>query len=261
MGRRFFATILLATVTGIAAFQCGQSDDVPSSDNEAAAPAKLAISDTATGQALGQIAGRVLYSDEAPPPQKLLVVKDVAVCGQRDHFDERLIVGEDRGLKNVVVSVAGIPSEAQPDFRAGEFILDQSQCRYEPYLQLLPVNTPLQILNNDGILHNIHTFSERNQPVNLAQPAFKKKIELTFTAPEKITFRCDVHGWMSAWVVVVDHPFHAITDGTGRFTIPEVPPGTYTLRFWHEVLDEERLEVRVQATETTTADFTFGPKS
>jgi len=260
MSQPLFSAILFVSAVGLTALHCGRTD-TPSSDNTTESITKAANDDTLTERPFGEIAGRVLYSDEAPRPQKLLVVKDVAVCGQRDHFDERLIVGDDRGLKNVVVSVTGIPSGAQPAFRDGEYVLHQSQCRYEPYMQLLPVNTPLQILNHDGILHNIHTYSEHNPPVNLAQPAFKKKIDMIFTAPEQITFRCDVHGWMSAWVVVVDHPFHAITNEAGHFVIQNLPPGSYTLKFWHELLGERNLDFKVQANKVTTLDFTFGPKS
>jgi hypothetical protein len=218
-------------------------------------PPKLVSDDQA-----GTLSGRVIYDGEAPKPQKLLVVKDVAVCGKQTHFDESLMVGRQNGIQNAVVYLSGTV-DGQPQAPPGtQFILDQQGCRYQPHVLLLPVDTTLQILNSDNILHNIHTFSTINPPVNLAQPGFKKKLEMAFRAPEKISVKCDVHGWMSAWIVVVEHSYYALTDADGRFTLSHIPPGTYTVTCWQERLGEQTAQVTITAGETAARDFHYPNK-
>jgi plastocyanin len=126
-----------------------------------------------------------------------------------------------------------------------DFVLDQRTCAYSPHVLLVPVGAPVKIVNNDGVLHNIHTFSTHNPPFNIAQPKTNKKVEKTFTVPEKISVRCDVHGWMSSWIVVVDDAYSAVTDASGRFTIDGIPPGKYTAVCWQEELGEQTFEFEV----------------
>jgi hypothetical protein len=201
----------------------------------------------------GRITGRVIFEGDRPAPQKLLVVKDVAVCGKQAHFDQRLTVSEDKGIQNAVISILdiGVGNDVKPN--ESDYVLDQTGCEYRPHVVILPVNTPLQILNNDGILHNIHTYGTRNNAVNIAQPQFKKKAAMAFSEPEAISVRCDIHGWMSAWIIVVEHLFHGVTDHDGNFVIDNVPAGTYKLKCWQEVLGEETIEVIVESGSTVSA--------
>lgn len=193
----------------------------------------------------GTVSGRVVLDGVAPPAQKLLVIKDVAVCGVRQPIDERLLVGEGHGIRNAVISINGIPKGLKRGDGAREHKLDQTGCVYSPHVLILPVNTPLKILNEDGILHNIHTYSTVNRAVNIAQPPARKVLEMTFSEPERISFRCDVHGWMSSWVVVVDHPFHAVSGEDGSFSIDNVPPGSYTIECWHELLGTQTVGITI----------------
>ena len=73
--------------------------------------------------------------------------------------------------------------------------------------------------------------------------------------PMKI--KCDVHAWMKSHCFVMEHPFFGVTDLEGRYSIPDLPPGTYTLRAWHERLGELDQEVTVTADGATPADFTY----
>jgi plastocyanin len=160
----------------------------------------------------------VTYSGTAAAPKKLEVTKDVAVCGKEGHVDESLVVGANKGIKDVVVSIKGVKQGKSMEALGASFVLDQKVCAYRPHVLVLPVNKPVKILNSDGILHNIHTYSKKNPAKNIAQPKFKKELTETFAQPEVIAVKCDVHGWMSAWIVVVDHPYYAVTDENGKFT-------------------------------------------
>ena len=58
-------------------------------------------------------------------------------------------------------------------------------------------------------------------------------------------------------MAVLNHPFFAVSDSSGRFDIPGLPAGTYRLVVWHEVFGEQEIEVTITAGDTRTADFTF----
>jgi hypothetical protein len=214
----------------------------------------------ATPAAGGTISGSVTYLGTAAPPQKLAVTKNVEVCGKLEHLDQRLVVGASKGIKDVVVSVSNVKGGKALEALGAQFVLDQQGCAYLPHVLLVPVNKPVQILNNDGILHNIHSFSTRNKPFNKPQPKFLKKMDQTFSTVENVSVKCDVHGWMSAWVIVVDHPYHAVTDASGKFTISDVPPGTYTVEFWQETLGKQTAQVTVAAGAAATLDFKYPAK-
>jgi len=112
--------------------------------------------------------------------------------------------------------------------------LAQIGCRYEPHVLGVQVGQPLVIVNHDPLLHNIHAFPFINQAFNFGQPTPGAEETKTFSAPEIFSVRCDVHPWMSAWIAVVEHPYYAVTDGAGRYALPEMLPGPYVLEAWHE---------------------------
>ncbi|MDZ7363597.1 MAG: carboxypeptidase regulatory-like domain-containing protein [candidate division KSB1 bacterium] len=205
----------------------------------------------------GSVSGTVTYAGTVMTPKKLEVTKDVAVCGKEGHVDESLIVGANKGIKDVVVSITGIKQGKSMETLGASFVLDQKVCVYRPHVLVVPINKPVKILNSDGILHNIHTYSKKNPPKNVAQPKFKKELTEMFAHPEAVAVKCDVHGWMSAWIIAVDHPYYAVTDANGKFTIADVPAGTYTVEFWQEKLGMQNKQVTVAASGTTTVDFVY----
>ncbi len=193
----------------------------------------------------GKIAGTVNFVGEAPPMAKIETTKDVEVCGKTEKFDEALVVGDENGLKNVVVSIVNIEKGKAQAAEGGT--LDQKECVYRPRVVLSPAGAELNILNNDGILHNIHTYSEANPPINKAQPKFRKEMTQKFDQAETVRVECDAHGWMKGWLVVTDHPYYVVTDASGAFELADVPAGSYTLRFWHETLGSMTQDVTVEA--------------
>jgi plastocyanin len=216
--------------------------------------------ETVTVFAGGTVSGTVTYAGTAPAPAKLQVTKDVAVCGKEGHVDESLVVGANKGIKDVVVSIKGIKQGKAMEALGASFVLDQKVCAYRPHVVIVPVNKPLKILNSDGILHNIHTYGKKNPAKNIAQPKFKKELTETFAQPEAIPVKCDVHGWMSAWIIVAEHPYYAVTGADGKFTIADVPAGTYTVEFWQEKLGTQTKQVTVAASGTATLDFAYPAK-
>ena len=105
------------------------------------------------------------------------------------------------------------------------------------------VGQPLEIVNSDPTLHNIHALPKDNKEFNTGQPIQGMKMTHTFTAKEvMVPFKCDVHGWMNAYVGVLDHPYFAMTDKDGKFELKGLPPGTYTIEAWHEKLGTDDAE-------------------
>jgi hypothetical protein len=120
------------------------------------------------------------------------------------------------------------------------------------------VGQPLEILNSDPTLHNIHAMPKANQEFNNGQPIQGMKMTHTFTAKEvMVPFKCDVHGWMNAYVGVLDHPYYAVTKEDGKFELKDLPAGTYTIEAWHEKLGTQTSSVTIAAKETKDVPFTF----
>jgi plastocyanin len=138
--------------------------------------------------------------------------------------------------------------------------IDQNGCRFVPRVQIVAAGSRVDIINNDGILHNIHTWSKDNPAFNKAQPKFKKVMTEKFDKPEKFRISCDVHSWMNGWLVVAAHPYYALSDNAGSFKIADVPAGTYTVEYWHEKLGPQTKQVTVPATGSVTADFEYTAK-
>ena len=135
---------------------------------------------------------------------------------------------------------------------------DQKNCRYHPHVFGVQVNQPVEIVNSDPTLHNIHALPKGNAEFNNGQPIQGMKMTHKFTAKEvMVPFKCDVHGWMNAYVGVLDHPYFAVSDKDGKFSLKGLPPGTYTIEAWHEKLGAQTATVTLGAKETKDANFTF----
>ena len=147
------------------------------------------------------------------------------------------VVGKNNGLKDVVVYLTGIKGKSVGG-SAAPIVLDQKVCEYAPYIIAVQTGQKILIRNSDPapIAHNIHAQPKLpgNNEQNKLQSPGDPDIALTFDTPEDfITFACDVHPWMRAYVTVVDHPWFAVTGADGSFKIANVPPGKYTVQALH----------------------------
>jgi plastocyanin len=203
----------------------------------------------------GTIVGEVKYAGDPPAPEKIDVTKDANICGADPKVSPALVVGANKGIKDVVASLPSIQKGkalGKPDKPP---VLDQKSCEYHPYAQIIPVNTTLEITNSDDVLHNIKTSGGSKTSFNMAQPKFKRKLTYDFKNPEIVQVECNVHGWMHAIIVVEDNPYDALTDANGSFKITDVPPGKYTVKVWHSKLGEQTKEVTVGPKEEVKVAF------
>lgn len=209
------------------------------------------------GQGRGTVSGKIIYKGSASVP-KLSVGKDQEVCGT-SKLDPTLVIGSQGEVKNAVVQIVG-PSGTKAQ-AAKEAVLDQVKCEYVPHVLVIPVGTTLKIKNSDGILHNVHTVSKENTPFNRAQPKYLKEITATFEKPENVAVRCDVHAWMSGWIVVTDQAHYDVSASDGTFTLTDVPAGEHRLEIWHERLGKQEQRVKVGVGETVNVTFEFKAKT
>jgi plastocyanin len=202
----------------------------------------------ATAQGGGTIEAEVKYNG-APVVETIKVNKDTEACGKEAKI-EKVVVGGNKGLAYAVVSVAGAKGQAT----AKKAVLDQKGCKFVPHVVAM---TPgqIDILNSDGILHNLHTYSTANPAINKAQPKFKKTMTEKFDKPEIIKVTCDVHSWMLGWIAVMPHPYFGVTGDNGAAKIENVPPGKHTVEVWHETLGKQTKDVEVKAGQTAKVSF------
>jgi hypothetical protein len=200
----------------------------------------------------GSIGGTVTFAGTAPTAEPVVTSKDQEVCGKTEKRDESLVIGENRGVQNAVVSLVNIQKGKR--FPVTKAVVDQKDCRYAPHVLLAPVGEVI-FLNSDGILHNIHSHSSKNPPFNKPQPKFKKSLKEKFREPEVIKLTCDAHTWMSGWLVIQEHPYYVITDARGSFLLEDIPAGDYDLKVWHEFLTGKVQSVRILAKEKLYFDI------
>jgi len=205
----------------------------------------------------GTISGTVKFKGTAPAPKKLDVGKDKEVCAKTPKIDQSLVVNNGN-LANAVVTITDIKKGKKIELK--KVTLDQNGCEYKPHVLVFPAGSSVEILNPDGILHNIHSYSKVNSAFNIAQPKFKKSLEQKIEKAEAFEVKCDVHGWMSGWLVSTANPYFAVTDNSGSFKLTDVPAGAYTVEVWHEKLGKSTQKVTVKAKEDAKANFELAGK-
>lgn len=234
---------------------CGGGDDAGEQATAPAADTAGAVVDESTA---GTVKGAVNY--DGPDPDTVVAMDADPKCAalHGEPVQTQKIEGEQGKLANVFVYVkSGLESYDFPT-PTEKKTLDQQGCRYHPHVMGIQVGQPLVIKNSDDTLHNVHALPEQNQEFNQGQPFQNMEFEKTFSSPEvMVDFKCDVHPWMNAYIGVVDHPYYAVTDESGNFEIPKLPPGTYTLEAWHEELGTQTKDVTVEQNGTVEVTFDF----
>jgi plastocyanin len=247
------ATLLVACGGGN---QNQQQNSVPASSGAAAPAATTPAVDPAIA---ATVTGKVKFEGTAFAPQPIKLSSD-PYCAKANPglATETEIVGKDGSVENVFVYVKdglGNRTFAAP---SQPVVLDQKGCHYAPHVLGIQVGQPLQIVNSDDTLHNIHGLPKANKEFNQGQPIQGMKMTHTFSTKEvMIPFKCDVHGWMNAWIGVLDHPYYAVTSADGSFSLKGLPPGTYTIEAWHEKLGTQTQTVTVAEKESKDVQFTF----
>ena len=254
-----FLTLIIASILATGAFAAGESEAVES----LVFPASYKARSVANG---GTITGMVKFEGEAPATKKLEITKNAEVCGLTDKYDESVVVGEGSALKNTIVYLMDISSgEGFAKDAKVKYQIDQKGCQFNPHVRLLPVGQRLTMLNPDKIMHNVHIFSKKNPAYNKSQPGSRRRmpVKAVKKAEGPVAVKCDVHGWMKAWIAYIPHPYFAVSDENGKYKLENVPPGAYKLGYWHEACgtnNDAPVSVTVDAGGSVMQDFTLSLK-
>ncbi len=159
---------------------------------------------------------------------------------------DQVIVNSNGTLKNVFVYVKEGLSDKSFEAPKESVVFNQQGCQYHPKIFGIQVNQPLEIVNSDDTLHNVHALAANSQSFNLGMPIKGMKLKKTFTKPEvMVKIKCEVHPWMSAYAGVVDNPYYGVTGDDGIASIKDLPAGDYTIEAWHEKYGSQKQKVTV----------------
>jgi plastocyanin len=137
-------------------------------------------------------------------------------------------------------------------FESGKAILDQQNKVFSPYVLPVVKGTSVEFHNSDELLHNV--FGVGADEFNLGNWTKGVVRQHTFTKSGEVTLLCNVHPEMEAYVLVLQNPYFARPDGSGKFHIANVPPGTYVVKAWYQGKVKQQ-NVKVPATGNVTVSF------
>jgi len=180
--------------------------------------------------------------------------------GKPPPVSESLVLGTNRVLGNVFVRVKSGLANRQYQPPREPVVISQEGCKYTPHVFGIVKGQPIKFLNKDGLLHNVHALPKINRQFNLSMPKTMTSSKPKRFKKEEGMFRikCDVHPWMQAFVMVLNHPFFDVTDKEGKFTIANLPEGTYQIEAWHEKLGTRTSMITIAQGETKkNIDFIF----
>ena len=211
---------------------------------------------------VGTVAGEVHFAGPVPPQTALALARWPECTAQHSgpiHAGD-VLVRDDGRVENALVSVKEGLGErvfAAPDT---PLVIDQQGCFFVPRVAAAQVGQPVRFLNSDALLHNVRGVPQRSEGWNVSLST-KGASWMTSvpTAEPVIAIKCDIHPWMVAYLGVFAHPYFAVTGPDGRFTLENLPPGSYVIEAWHERFGTRTAKVSLVAKEAKTIVFTFAP--
>jgi plastocyanin len=208
----------------------------------------------------GSISGAIRYTGNRPAQKKIDMSGDPA-CVEAHHgkaVDESIVVASKGSLANAFIYVEKGLEGKRFETPTTPVTIDQNGCWFRPRVLGIQVNQVLQVTNSDPVTHNIHPMAQINREWNHSQGAGDPPLKRKFTKPEvMIRVKCNIHSWMHAYIGVVDNPYFAVSTEDGKYTIGNLPPGTYTIGVWQENLGTQERQVTVAAHSKTLENFTF----
>ncbi len=186
----------------------------------------------------GTLKGRIVFDGKAPAPATVDTSKDPA-C-KASVTNESLLVSGDGGIENAVIMLRTKNPKVHPDYEktaTAEVVLDNKDCRFEPHVQVVLLSQTLMLKNSDPTGHNSNITPLLGTPINPVLAAGGEAVPYKFTAEEAVPVKvgCNIHPWMSAWVVARKDPYAAVTDKDGNFVIENLPAGKeLEFRLWQE---------------------------
>lgn len=194
----------------------------------------------------GTVEGQIVLDGKVPAPEILVkkgdpAVKDSPVCAAQNRYSQELVVNpENNGIANVCVYLKKAPSAIHPDQQnppKEALVFDQKGCMFIPHVMVVRTGQTVDVKSDDPVSHNTHTHPLRNTEDNfIVPPNDRKGVPISYNQPEPLPTKinCDIHPHMTAYWLIVDHPYAAVTDADGKFRIENLPEGEHTLAVWQE---------------------------
>jgi plastocyanin len=199
----------------------------------------------------GSLSGVVMLTGTPPVMEPLKRGADPA-C--RNPMNDEWALVKDGRIENAYVHIKGGPNAPGP---TAAVEVDQKDCMYRPRVQGAVAGQDVTIRNTDATLHNVHAYGGAKTLFNRAQPPKSAPLDEKLNAGDVVKFKCDVHPWMTGYVLVNNNPWFAVTGADGSFQIKDVPAGTYTLETWHERFGTKTQTVTVAPDQKASANFTY----
>lgn len=218
----------------------------------------------------GTVTGQFVLEGEIPTLAPLVkqgdtAAKNAEVCAKQNIADDSLLVDSgSKGIANIFVFLRKAPADMPAELKESKEKIvkfDQKGCQFIPHALILRTDQTIEVLSDDPISHNTHVYPIRNEGKNEAIAANDRQgnVKWQFTLPETLPSKvaCDIHTWMRANWLIIDHPYAAITDKDGRFKIENLPPGEHNFMIWHERAgwvfgkDKRSMPVTIEAGKTT----------
>lgn len=197
-----------------------------------------------------------LAGDVQVLPTRVANTTDPEVCGRQHSLEDLVVSADDRGIQYVTVALLDVPVDARGATRSRTRLeVDNRRCRFVPHVAVVVVGDTIVAKNSDPVLHTTHYYGPLRSNVALPRPDMS--VSRVVRQAGIIAVLCDVHGWMKAFIRVDDHGFHDVTDETGSFAVRDIPPGSYTVEFWHEKLGTQHIEIEVDSGETTRVEVVY----
>jgi len=223
---------------------------MPAACSKSDQPNQVQVADQTPGKTgTATLKGVVRYHGARPEPRKRTTTADCArLAGPPPPILSLSAAG---GVADAFVWIKdGLPPGTYP-VPSDAVTLDQKGCEYRPRVFGIRAGQTLVLANSDPILHNVHA-----PGFNVPLPSVGARVSRKFSRPEVMaSITCDVHPWMRAYAGVTPHPFFAVTDADGKFSIPNLPAGNYTLELWHEKLGMTEQKVSLADGESKTLLF------
>ncbi len=214
----------------------------------------------------GAITGTVRLKGKAPTIPRIDFALDLDACGNGARATRELLLGTNQAVRNVIVYLDGPSQNGRPDATTSSATLDQRACEFVPRIQIVRSGAPMLLKNSDPVLHvvRIDSMSGTNEARTLLKVAtpyagYEKTYRLADFREPTLLQVTSVNGydWMAAYIAVMPHPWAALTDENGRFTLRHVPSGPHKIYAWHEVLGTQVRDVRVNGERNAVVDFEF----
>lgn len=208
----------------------------------------------------GTISGKVTYTG-TPAKQKAIDMSKEPTCAKQHTTPvttETVVTGPNNVLENVVVYISAGADDASAPSQAVTFT--QKGCQYVPHVLAMHIGQELKVVNDDQTSHNIHPLAKVNREWNKSQPPGTPPLSEKFDKEEFIPVKCNVHPWMHGYFAVLKTTHYSISGENGGFSLPNLPPGKYTVTAWQEGYGTQTQDVTITGNETKTVDFSFKAK-